>query len=97
MKHVNAMITKADVRFYPDVSTSQLELTLTLDKGTALFRAPMDSDTMFRILSIFNKDSVSELNGQYCRVLFNDDENRIEGIMNIVFDEFGELQNDPAI
>jgi len=97
MKSMNAIISKADVHFYPDLSLSQIELTLRLDKGNAVFRAPMDSDSMFKVLNVFNKNSIHDLTGEYCRVLIDEETGRVDCLKNIVFDEFGEFQNDPMV
>ena len=67
MKSYNAVIAKADVHFFPELSVSQIELTLRYQMGNALFRVPMNEDSMFGILNLFSKDSIYDLNGRLVR------------------------------
>ena len=97
IKSVNAIVSKADVHFYPDLSLSQIEITLQFDKGSALLRAPMDADSMFDILNVFNKDNIHDLTGECCRVFMDDETGRIDSIRHIVFDGFGELKDNPLV
>jgi len=97
MKSFNAIVAHADVRFFPELSTSQIELTLRYQRGTVLFRAPMSVDSMLKILSIFNKDRIYDLNGQYCRMSLDEETGRIDSIGNIMYDELGELQDNPVV
>lgn len=96
MKKVNAVVTKADVRFFPELDKSQIELRLQYDMGNALLRAPMNSASLYSILNVFGKDSVDELNGQYCRVLMDEQTGRVDSVMNIIYDDLGELQDNPV-
>lgn len=96
MKKVNAVVTKADVRFFPELDKSQIELRLQYDMGNALLRAPMNSKSLYSILNVFGKDSVDELNGQYCRVLMDEQTGRVDSVMNIIYDDLGELQDNPV-
>ena len=95
MKDMNAVIAKADVRFFPELAASQIELTLHHQMGDSLFRMPMSDTSMYGILNLFRKDSICDLNGQYCRMLIDDSTGRVESIRNIVYDEMGELVDDP--
>lgn len=97
MKTVNAIVSKSDVHFYPELSASQIELTLSHNKGKAVLRIPMDSDSMYGILNIFNKDSVYDLNGQYCRLCFDNSTGRVNHIKNILHDECGSIVNNPIV
>ena len=96
MKNYNAVITKADVRFFPELSISQIELTLKYQMGNALFRVPMNEYSMFDILNLFSKDSIYDLNGQYCRMSMDDTTGRVSSIMNIIYDEMGAIQDNPV-
>ena len=96
MKNSNAVITKADVRFFPDLSIRQTELTLRYQMGNALFRVPMNEDSMFGILNLFRKDSIYDLNGQYCRMSMDENTGRVDSIMNIIYDEMGAIQDNPV-
>ncbi len=96
MKDFNAVVAKADVHFFPELSTSQIELTLRYQRGNVLFRVPMNEDSMYRILSLFNKDSIYELNGQYCRMVMDEGTGRVDSIRNIIYDEMGDLQDNPV-
>ena len=95
MKNVNAVISKADVHFFPELDTNQIELTLKYDKGTALLRVPMNNDSMYAILNVFNKSSILDLNGEYCRMFMDERTGRVESIKNIIYDECGELVDNP--
>lgn len=92
---VNAIINKADVHFFPELGQNQIELTLLYDRGRALFRTPMNSDSMYRLLNLFGKDSLYDLQGQYCRLYLDDSTSRVDGIANIIHDEFGWMQDNP--
>lgn len=94
MKTVNAVVSKADVHFYPELSASQIELILSHDGGKSILRVPMDNNSMYDILNVFNKDSIYDLNGQYCR-LFLDSTGRVDNIKNILHDECGSIENNP--
>ena len=96
MKNYNAVITKADVRFFPELSISQIELTLRYQMGNALFRVPMNEYSMFDILNLFSKDSIYDLNGQYCRMSMDETTGRVSSIMNIIYDEMGVIQDNPV-
>ena len=96
MKNYNAVITKADVRFFPELSISQIELTLRYQMGDALFRVPMNEYSMFDILNLFSKDSIYDLNGQYCRMSMDENSGRVDSIMNIIYDEMGAIQDNPV-
>ena len=96
MKNYNAVITKADVRFFPELSISQIELTLRYQMGDALFRVPMNECSMFDILNLFSKDSIYDLNGQYCRMSMDENSGRVDSIMNIIYDEMGAIQDNPV-
>ena len=96
MKNYNAVITKADVRFFPELSISQIELTLRYQMGNALFRVPMNEYSMFGILNLFRKDSIYDLNGQYCRMSMDENSGRVDSIMNIIYDEMGAIQDSPV-
>ena len=96
MKNYNAVITKADVRFFPELSISQIELTLKYQMGNALFRVPMNEYSMFDILNLFSKDSFYDLNGQYCRMSMDENTGRVDSIMNIIYDEMGAIQDNPV-
>ena len=96
MKNYNAVITKADVRFFPELSISQIELTLRYQMGNALFRVPMNEYSMFDILNLFRKDSIYDLNGQYCRMSMDENTGRVDSIMNIIYDEMGAIQDSPV-
>ena len=96
MKNYNAVITEADVRFFPELSISQIELTLRYQMGNALFRVPMNEDSMFGILNLFRKDSIYDLNGQYCRMSMDENTGRVDSIMNIIYDEMGAIQDNPV-
>lgn len=96
MKNVNAVISKADVHFFPELSINQIELTLNYERGNALFRMPLNNDSMYSILNVFHKDSIAELNGMYCRVLLDESTGRVDSIRNIIYDDMGELQDSPV-
>ena len=96
MKSVNAVITKADVHFIPELDTNQIELTMHYDKGNVLFRMPMSNDSMYSIINVFQKDSICDLKGQYCRLLMDEFTGRVDSIRNILYDEWGELQDNPV-
>ena len=96
MININAMITNADVRFFPELDRSQIELTLQYDRAEALLRVPMDSQSMYSIFNLFSKDSVNELKGQYCRMLMDEKTGRVDSIRNIMYDNLGELQDNPV-
>jgi len=96
MKDVNAIITNADVHFFPELDANQIELTLQFNKGNGLLRVPMCNDSMYSIYNLFNKNSIKELNGQYCRVIMDELTGRIDGIKNIIYDDRGELQDNPV-
>ena len=91
----NAVISKADVRFYPELCANQIELTLQSGRGESLFRIPMDSDSMYEILNTFGKDSVMALQGVYCRAVIDDATCAVRGIRDIVYDSFGEIEDNP--
>lgn len=96
MDCINAMIVKADVCFFPELSESELNLHMAYDKGTAILHAVMNADTMFKVLSIFGKMRLSELAGQCCRMICDKETGHVYGIRNILSDEFGELQEEPV-
>ena len=95
MKNVNAVISKADVHFIPELDANQIELTLKYDRGDTLFRMPLNNDSMYSILNVFHKDSIADLNGMYCRVLMDENTGRVDSVRNILYDDFGELQDNP--
>ena len=96
MKNVNAIVTRAEVHFFPDILASQIELTLESEKGKFLFCARIDDDVMCKIVTIFNKDIIGELQGEYCRLFYDEDTGMPSSIRNIVYDSFGELQSNPV-
>lgn len=96
MKNYNAVIAKADVHFFPELSSSQIELTLRYQMGNALFRVPMNEDSMYGILKLFRKDSIYDLNGQYCRMSMDETTGQVDSIMNIIYDEMGAIQDNPV-
>lgn len=97
MIDVNAVISNADVRFLPDMPVNQIELKLHYAGGDAMLRIPMDDKSMYSILNVFNKDSVGGLKGEYCRMLMDETTGRVDSIRNILYDDFGEIQDNPIV
>lgn len=96
-KSLNARIAKADLRFYPEVMASQIELTLQMDRGSALFKIPASEEKMLSIYENFQSDSLNDLQGKYCRAVMDEDTGRVMSIMNIIHDECTEITEDPVV
>lgn len=93
---LNATISRADIRFYPEAMLNQIELLLQFERGGALFLMQDTSDNMLGLYHLFNTESINELPGKFCRAVF-DEHGNLQSIKNIVYDDNCELYNDPAL
>ena len=97
LKQVNAVVSNANVRFYPEVTAMQIEMTLQMERGNAMIRVPVTTDEMFKMYKIFGTDNINALSGQYCRVTVDDLTGRIESIKNIIYDDGCVIYDNPII
>lgn len=96
MINVNAIIQNADVHFLPELDVNQIELTIAYEQGKAMLRLPMNTDSMCGLMRVFNRDSLSELKGEYCRLLMDEMTGRVASVKNIMYDSCGELYDNPV-
>lgn len=97
IKSWNAVVSKADVRFYPEVMASQIELVIQHERGNSLFRIPETNDARMGMYRIFNTGSMDDLKGRYCRASIDEYTGEVVSLKNIIYDGINELQNDPII
>lgn len=94
---MNAMVTGANVCFYPEVTEKQIELAIQMERGNALVRMPDDLESWQRIRDVFDASSINELYGHYCRVEMDESTGRIDSVRNILYDGRLEIQDNPVI
>lgn len=97
MKIFNAVVKKADMRFYPEVMQNQIELVLQFERGNAFFRSPATSDRMLGMYRMFNTGSIGEMNGKYCRVAIDENTGVVDSIGDILYENENRLENDPIV
>ena len=97
LKQVNAMVSNANVRFYPEVTAMQIEMALQMERGNVMVRVPATTEEMFKMYKIFGTDNINALPGQYCRVMMDDITGRVDSIKNILYDDDCIIYDNPAI
>ncbi len=93
----NALIVRQNLRLYPDVMQNQIELTVQHQRGQSLLRMPATPESMLELYRIFRADSLEDLHGQFCRIVVDDGTGRIDSMKNIIYDDYGELSDDPVV
>lgn len=97
LKMFNAIVKKADMRFYPEVMQNQIELMLQFERGNVFFRSPATSDRMLGMYRLFNTGSIGEMAGRYCRVCIDENTGIVDSIGDILYENGNKLENDPIV
>lgn len=96
MKMVNGRISKADVRVYPEIMQTQIELLIQMQCGTSLFKLPATADAMAQLYNLFSSECVGDLAGKYCRVGI-DELGKVRFIQDLIYDYDNTLITEEAV
>lgn len=96
MRMVNGRISKADVRVYPEIMQTQIELLIQMQCGTSLFKLPATADAMARLYNLFSSECVGDLTGKYCRAGI-DELGKVRFIQDLIYDYDNTLITEEAV
>ena len=94
---MNAIVSGADRRFYPEIMASQVELVLQHERGKSLFRVQETRENSMDMYRIFQTGSLNEMNGRPCRIEVDDCTGEIMSIRNLIYDNVKPVENEPIV